>query len=79
MFLHSIPWLRNEDNPTIVTPILNNENLSKVSDLIDVNQGCWNRNRVSELFCDRDANEILKIPLVNLGKRDEIIWRFDKK
>jgi ribonuclease HI len=73
------PWLRNEDNPTIVTPILNNENLSKVSDLIDVNQGCWNRNRVSELFCDRDANEILKIPLVNLGKRDEIIWRFDKK
>jgi hypothetical protein len=64
------PWLRNEDNPTIVTPILNNGNLSKVSDLIDVNQGCWNRNCVSALFCDRDANEILKILLVNLGRRD---------
>jgi len=34
---------------------------------------------VRENFCDRDANEILQIPLVNLGKSDEIIWRYDKK
>jgi hypothetical protein len=34
---------------------------------------------VSEYFCDKDVNEILKIPLVKLDKKDDIIWRFDKK
>jgi hypothetical protein len=33
---------------------------------------------VSEKLCDRDVKEILKILLLNLGKKDEIIWRFDK-
>jgi hypothetical protein len=27
----------------------------------------------------RDAEEIMKIPLVNITRKDDIIWMFDKK
>jgi hypothetical protein len=27
----------------------------------------------------RDAEEIMKIPLVNITRKDDIIWRFEKK
>jgi len=73
------PWLRNDTNPYVVTHTTASNLPSNVSSLIDANLGCWNCTYVRENLCDRDANEILHIPLVNLGKSDEVIWRYDKK
>jgi hypothetical protein len=74
--LWNTPWLRNETNLRIITQNTISDDTRKVSFLIDASLGCWDRQRVSEKFCDRDVKEILKIPLLNLGKKDEIIWRF---
>jgi hypothetical protein len=49
-----------------------------VSDLID-EWGCWKTQMVNNMFNDRDAQEILHIPLVNYGTNDEMIWRFEKR
>jgi hypothetical protein len=34
---------------------------------------------ICNIFNERDAHEILHIPLTDLGRKDEIIWRYDKK
>ena len=77
--IQNTPWLRNDTNLYVVTHTTASNLPLKVSSLIDANMGCWNSTYVRENFCDRDANEILQIPLVNLGKSDEIIQRYDKK
>ncbi|CAJ2639191.1 unnamed protein product [Trifolium pratense] len=43
------------------------------------NTGGWNMELVHEVFNDRDAKEILQIPLLSHDAKDEIIWRYDKK
>jgi hypothetical protein len=32
---------------------------------------------VHEVFNNRDAKEILQIPLLSQGAKDDIIWRYD--
>jgi hypothetical protein len=34
---------------------------------------------IRSVFNERDAHEILHIPLIDLGRRDEMIWRYDNK
>jgi hypothetical protein len=77
--IESTPWLRNEQNPFITTTTNHFMQNSMVSSLIDNNTGGWNMEIVHEVFNDRDAKEILQIPLLSHDAKDEIIWRYDKK
>jgi hypothetical protein len=77
--IESTPWLRNEQNPFITTTTNHFTQNSMVRSLIENNTGGWNMEIVHEVFNDRDAKEILQIPLLSHDAKDEIIWRYDKK
>ncbi|KAJ8422909.1 hypothetical protein Cgig2_005750 [Carnegiea gigantea] len=53
-----------------------NEGVSKVSELIDVDQGCWQEGLVRELFLPCDMGFILSIPLSNSKPRDKLICHY---
>ena len=52
--------------------------LTKVSELIDPNTGCWDRNLVSDCFHPDDVPIILSIPICEHGE-DFMEWHFDSK
>jgi hypothetical protein len=63
----------------ITTPNPNNSGCPRVSELIDAKTNCWNASLICSVFNERDAHEILHIPLTDLGRRYEMIWWYDKK
>jgi ribonuclease HI len=73
------PWLRNENQAYITTPMIEGGENMKVSELIDHDIGKWNVTLIQQLFNTWDAAEILKIPLNLLHEEDEQIWRLSRK
>ncbi|XP_045802928.1 uncharacterized protein LOC123896601 [Trifolium pratense] len=65
--------------PIITTPTTQTLLMQRVHALIDMQQGVWNEAVIRSNFNVRDVEEILKIPLVSMARKDDIIWRFDKK
>jgi hypothetical protein len=77
--LNTTPRLRNEVNSLITTPNQNSSGYLNVRDLIDEETYSLNASLICNIFNERDAHEILHIPLTDLGRKDEIIWLYDKK
>ncbi|PNY14146.1 ribonuclease H, partial [Trifolium pratense] len=77
--IENTPWLRDDQNPLITTTSNLHVHDQKVSSLIDSGTGQWDIEGIQTNFNDRDAREVLKIPLLPQGAQYEIIWRYDKK
>ncbi|CAJ2634757.1 unnamed protein product [Trifolium pratense] len=77
--IENTPWLRDDQNPLITTTSNLHVHDQKVSSLIDSGKGQWDIEGIQTNFNDRDAREVLKIPLLPQGAQYEIIWRYDKK
>lgn len=58
------PWLRLESNLYLETRI------------IDALSGSLNPSLIHQLFCPRDANAILRLPIIDPYTMDERVWRF---
>lgn len=50
----------------------------KVADLIDRNSGSWDREKVEELFSERDAQAILRIRIPQISVVDRLAWVHNK-
>ncbi|XP_019182124.1 PREDICTED: uncharacterized protein LOC109177267 [Ipomoea nil] len=70
------PWLPNQEDPFIRSPILNNDVNMKVCSLIDSATQDWNTQLVINMFEQRDAELILKIPVATEFD-DTWCWRGD--
>jgi hypothetical protein len=73
------PWLRNENQAYITTPMIEGREDMKVSELIDHDIGKWNITLIQHFFNPWDVAEILKIPLNLLHKEDEQIWKLSRQ
>ncbi|XVF87253.1 hypothetical protein PTKIN_Ptkin18bG0104000 [Pterospermum kingtungense] len=74
----SDPWLRDEANFRITTPLIPELNNIVVRDLMVPGGGQWDVELLSELFQERDVEAILNIPLCNNAPCDRIIWHYSK-
>ncbi|XP_031127606.1 uncharacterized protein LOC116029699 [Ipomoea triloba] len=69
------PWLSDVDNPSLVTPCIDNLREAKVSGLID-EAGNWDGEIVRDLFVDSDVARILATPISPQFK-DTWRWKGD--
>jgi len=69
-------WLPRPFTFAPYTPKPAGGSISKVSDLIDYEQGSWKEDLIRELFLPGDADTILDIPLCYSWPRDKLIWHF---
>lgn len=69
------PWLMDPLYPKVLTPNPNNASWRKVSDLVDKDIHAWNAELIKGIFLERDANQILSIPISTTGLKDSKIWR----
>lgn len=65
------PWLRTIPSSRVQSLM--------VKDLINVHDGLWNEQMLRSIFENRDVEEILKIPLLNMHEPDSMLLRFDKR
>ena len=71
------PWLPRGQTRKVRSPDELQEEIH-VSDLIDPNTGCWDKEIIKNMFDQQDARDILSIPLCQ-GMEDTVAWHFDKK
>ncbi|XP_031131793.1 uncharacterized protein LOC116033173 [Ipomoea triloba] len=57
------PWLPNEPNPMVQTPMHRALHGSKVSGLINRTSGTWDMSILSDLFCAADVDRIARVPV----------------
>jgi len=69
-------WLPRSVTFAPYTPKPLDGSISKVSDLIDYEQGGWKEGLIRELFLQGDAETILDIPLCSSWPRDKLIWHY---
>jgi hypothetical protein len=60
-------------NPIIATPTIQHATTTTVGHLIDPQNGSWNEALIKNNFNLKDVDEILKIPLLDRERNDEII------
>ncbi|XP_031107562.1 uncharacterized protein LOC116012214 [Ipomoea triloba] len=72
------PWLPNDDDPFIHSPILQHDPNMPVSGLINQATKDWDMNVLNTIFEPRDVNLITKIP-VTLQFDDQWCWRGDTR
>lgn len=69
------PWLNDLSCPRILTPNPGDGRWTHVSDLIDGVHMVWKESVINEVFLQRDAVQILSIPLSTTGVVDKRIWK----
>ncbi|GAA0180021.1 hypothetical protein LIER_42237 [Lithospermum erythrorhizon] len=67
-------WLTHTTTNKPITPKNDDYPNLLVSDLIDKEIGIWKLDAIRHLFYEVDVEEIIKIPLHNLHRKDEFIW-----
>ena len=71
-------WLRHQITNRILHPPVEEEWEWQVSDLIDWQTNCWDREIVENKFQRDDTDAILRIPLSHRQVPDEIFWLHTK-
>ncbi|XP_050237967.1 uncharacterized protein LOC126687449 [Mercurialis annua] len=73
-------WLPGKGNYLVQlkTAILHSEVPSLVCDLMDSSGSQWNRELVSRLFIEQDAQDILAIPIPYSHVADRLVWDFTR-
>jgi hypothetical protein len=74
----SDPWIPNNSNFKVWSPIKNLEPNALVSELIDVNTKQWKRELVTNSFNNYEANKILSIPISWRLDEDKRIWNWER-
>lgn len=70
------PWLRNLENPCVVTqPTTDTMNMCVLYLIICEHNTC-NTSRTEAMFQKRDVKEILSIPLQDTSSDDKVFWRY---
>ncbi|KAJ8421949.1 hypothetical protein Cgig2_006420 [Carnegiea gigantea] len=59
-----------------ITPRPEPRTISRVSDLIDRDNACWNESLVKQHFMPSDAELILNVPLCDAWPPDKLIWHY---
>ena len=72
-------WLPQPSIFRVLSPPAFLPNDTKVSSLIDSNNGEWNESLISQFFSPEDIACILGIPLSEHKPRDRIIWAYTPK
>lgn len=72
------PWIPRGQGRKSATPQRRNGILHKVSDLINPVDGDWDEDLIKQMFNEKDAEEILQIP-ISEGNEDWLAWHFDKR
>lgn len=67
------PWLQEEVNPYI-TSELQGMNCAKVSNIMSLDQRCWDKEIVADIFNNRDQHCIKKITLTDDTSEDRLYW-----
>jgi hypothetical protein len=73
----SDPWVPSSPNRKVMTP-RGNIILTKVSELMDEENGCWDEQLIRHIFWPIDANRILNIPLATGMMEDFVSWHYNK-
>ena len=72
-------WLPRPSTFRVLSPLAFLPDDTKVSSLIDSNNGEWNESLISQKFSPEDTACILGIPLSEHKPRDRIIWAYTPK
>lgn len=72
------PWIPRGKSRKPATPQRRNVILHKVSELINPVDGDWDEDLIKQTFNEKDAEEILQIP-ISEGNEDWLAWHFDKR
>ena len=67
-------WLPSSSTYKVVSPRLNSPADLRVSELIDLDNRCWNLHLLQQLFLPFEVEEIRSIPLSNSLPPDKLIW-----
>ncbi|XP_019197208.1 PREDICTED: uncharacterized protein LOC109191092 [Ipomoea nil] len=73
------PWLPDTNNPYITTPAQEYLGNPNVSSLFCVNSKSWDVGVLRDIFCERDVNQILSVPIPYGMRRDVLFWSGDDK
>jgi hypothetical protein len=71
-------WLPNQAGFKVCSPCNVLETDACVSELIDTNTRCWNRNLIREIFSPFEAQQIFNIPLSWRLPNDNMIWHWER-
>jgi hypothetical protein len=71
------PWIPSSPNRRIATR-RGNIVYTKVSEIIDIENDCWDEELIREIFWPIDAQRILSIPLARGMMNDFVSWHFTK-
>ncbi|MCI12813.1 putative ribonuclease H protein, partial [Trifolium medium] len=71
-----VSWLKDDENPFVTSAMIASSEELCVSDLMQQNERKWNEDLIHQVFNERDAKEILKIPISCTRDEDTPIWRF---
>jgi hypothetical protein len=71
-------WLRDNNNSHVTTPLICGRENMCVHDLIEEGGREWRREAILEYFNEKDAQNMLNIPLFGYMKEDAPSWKFSK-
>ncbi|KAK6145416.1 hypothetical protein DH2020_022236 [Rehmannia glutinosa] len=72
------PWLKDDNNFFTINPQIAGLEHLTVNELLIPGLCEWDMNLLEEYFCERDVDEILKIPRHDSDDQDSLIWRYSK-
>ncbi|KAK6158417.1 hypothetical protein DH2020_005731 [Rehmannia glutinosa] len=72
------PWIRDDSNFFVSSPIHPDVGDIRVSDLIIPGLRQWDIEMIENLFNERDCNQIIQIHLNNVAGDDRRVWHFSK-
>lgn len=74
-----VPWLPDRNNPYVSTPQPSYLNNPQVSSLLYPGSYNWDLDLLRDLFCKRDVEQIMSIPIPSLGVDDSLFWKCEEK
>ncbi|XP_019185979.1 PREDICTED: uncharacterized protein LOC109180725 [Ipomoea nil] len=74
----SMPWLPDDDDPYIQTEVPGAIASASVSSLLNEEGTSWDRYCVKDMFIERDAGLILKIPISVRKPPDSWVWHWNQ-
>ena len=75
----SDPWLFNELNPYVKSPMCSGLENAYVDSLRKSDSNLWKEDILKDLFNERDKRLIMQIPLSNSSELDRWLWLWEKK
>ena len=73
------PWLSDQSNPMVETPVSVGLEHATVSSLISTETTKWDEDVLNDIFNARDKNLILQIPLSRFIKPDSWYWIWERR